>query len=182
MSLTVIVFLVKLSCLQAMISLQDQQRALCPNGGVVCILGKTSRVGSMHPYLRFFDLFMQANFSAEMCSWANVGGVMGRSEPPAGGQPVPLYYSNPDIIYANEFPAPRFGQGCFAAALDAVYAAVSLCSFWLQNACMMIAAQFACWSCVTLLLRFKILVTSLSCSTINACNLICSLMSAFGMT
>lgn len=53
------------------------------------------------------------------------GGVMGRSEPPAGGQPVPLYYSNPDIIYANEFPAPRFGQGCFAAALDAVYAAVN---------------------------------------------------------
>ncbi len=90
-----------------------------------------------------------------MCSWAGIGGVMGRSEPPAGEQPVPLYYSNPDIIYANEFPAPRFGQGCFAAALDAVYAAVSFCSFWLQNACMMIAAQFACWSCVTLLLRLQ---------------------------
>ena len=51
---------------------------------------------------------------------------MGRTEPPEGGRPVPLYYSNPDIVYANEFPAPRFGQGCFAAALNAVYAAVSL--------------------------------------------------------
>lgn len=49
---------------------------------------------------------------------------MGRSEPPEGKQPVPLYFSNPDIIYTNEFPAPRFGQGCFAAALEAVYAAV----------------------------------------------------------
>ena len=53
------------------------------------------------------------------------GGVMGRSEPPQGAKPTPLYFSNPDAIYANEFPAPRFGQGCFAAALSAVYAAVS---------------------------------------------------------
>ena len=50
---------------------------------------------------------------------------MGRSEPPAGTQPTPLYFSNPDVIYANEFPAARFGQGCFAAALSTVYAAVS---------------------------------------------------------
>ena len=54
------------------------------------------------------------------------GGVMGLRSPPEGAEEVPLYYSNPDIIYANEFPAPRFGQGCFAAALDAVYAAVRL--------------------------------------------------------
>lgn len=50
---------------------------------------------------------------------------MGRKEPPLGTKPTPLYFSNPDVIYANEFPAPRFGQGCFAAALSAVYAAVS---------------------------------------------------------
>lgn len=53
------------------------------------------------------------------------GGVMGRREPPSRAQPTPLYFSNPDVIYANEFPAPRFGQGCFAAALSAVYAAVN---------------------------------------------------------
>ena len=103
-------------------------------------------------YLRFFDLLRPVTFTAEVCSWADVGGVMGRSEPPAGGQPVPLYYSNPDIIYANEFHAPRFVQGCFAAALDAVYAAVSFCTFWLQNVYRMTAAPFACCSCVTLLL------------------------------
>lgn len=57
---------------------------------------------------------------------AFAGGVMGLRHPPQGGKEVPLYYSNPDIIYANEFPAPRFGQGCFAAALNAVYAAVRL--------------------------------------------------------
>ena len=125
----------------------------------------------MHTCIRFFDLIRQANFSAGMCSWADVGGVMGRSEPPAGGQPVPLYYSNPDIIYANEFPAPRFGQGCFAAALDAVYAAVSFCSFWMQIACVMIAAQLACWSWVTLLPCSQKLLIGLSCSRINACNL-----------
>ena len=49
---------------------------------------------------------------------------MGLRSPPEDRREVPLYYSNPDIIYANEFPAPRFGQGCFAAALDAVYTAV----------------------------------------------------------
>lgn len=59
---------------------------------------------------------------------------MGRSEPPEGAKPVPLYYSNPDIIYANEFPAPRFGQGCFAAALDAVYAAVCASHLQVQHA------------------------------------------------
>ena len=50
---------------------------------------------------------------------------MGRREPPHGAKLTPLYFSNPDVIYANEFPAPRFGQGCFAAALGAVYTAVS---------------------------------------------------------
>jgi len=74
---------------------------------------------------------------------------MGCNNPPAGGQPVPLYYCNPDIIYADEFPASRFGQGrsCFAAALDTVSAAVSLCSFWLQNMCMMKSDTTFVWYC-----------------------------------
>ncbi len=60
-------------------------------------------------------------------------GVVGRNKTPTGGQPVLLYYSNPDIIYAvvyaNEFPAPCFRQACFAAALDAVYTIVNLVAF-----------------------------------------------------
>jgi hypothetical protein len=56
------------------------------------------------------------------------GGAVGRNKPPAGGQPVPLSYSNPYIVYADAFPALHFEQGCscFAAALDAVYFAVNL--------------------------------------------------------
>eukprot|EP01025_Chloroclados_australasicus_P032461 TRINITY_DN32926_c1_g1_i1.p1 TRINITY_DN32926_c1_g1~~TRINITY_DN32926_c1_g1_i1.p1 ORF type:complete len:341 (+),score=36.28 TRINITY_DN32926_c1_g1_i1:42-1064(+) len=34
---------------------------------------------------------------------------------------VPVYFSNPDLVWANEFPVPRFGQGAFAKALNALY-------------------------------------------------------------
>lgn len=33
---------------------------------------------------------------------------------------VPVYFSNPDMVYANDFPTPRLGQGAFAAAVQAV--------------------------------------------------------------
>lgn len=26
---------------------------------------------------------------------------------------IPIYFSNPDMIWGNEFPRPRFGQGAF---------------------------------------------------------------------
>ena len=32
-----------------------------------------------------------------------------------------VYFSNPDLLWANEHPVPRFGQGAFAAALDALH-------------------------------------------------------------
>ena len=82
----------------------------------------------------------------------HAGGVMGRSEPPHGAKPTPLYFSNPDVIYANEFPAPRFGQGCFAAALSAVYAAVT------QAYCCIALRTTTC----TLLLRTDMLVCQLA--------------------
>lgn len=65
---------------------------------------------------------------------------MGLANPLKGGKPVPLYYSNPDIIYANEFPAPRFGQGCFAAALNACYAAVRPMLVFFDNQSFRLAA------------------------------------------
>ena len=40
-------------------------------------------------------------------------------------QAVQVYFSNPDVLWANEHPAPRFGQGAFAAALRALYRQVS---------------------------------------------------------
>lgn len=32
-----------------------------------------------------------------------------------------VFFSNPDLLWGNEFSAPRFGQGAFAACLDALH-------------------------------------------------------------
>ncbi|CAG8439784.1 7370_t:CDS:10 [Ambispora gerdemannii] len=34
---------------------------------------------------------------------------------------IPLYFSNPDFIWSNEFPIPRFGQGAFRIAFESIY-------------------------------------------------------------
>ncbi len=50
------------------------------------------------------------------------GGVLGHHiQPPHAAPVIPLFFSNPDLLWANEHPAPRFGQGAFAAALHALY-------------------------------------------------------------
>ncbi|KAK9831392.1 hypothetical protein WJX81_000238 [Elliptochloris bilobata] len=51
------------------------------------------------------------------------GGVIGsrRSDMPH----VPIFFSNPDMVYADDFPTPRLGQGAFAAAVQAVYEKVA---------------------------------------------------------
>lgn len=40
---------------------------------------------------------------------------------PSTKQVVSMYASNPDFIYPNEYRLPRFGQGAFLTALEAVY-------------------------------------------------------------
>lgn len=40
------------------------------------------------------------------------------------GQP-PLYFSNPDLLWAAKYPLPRLGQGGFREALEGVWAAVT---------------------------------------------------------
>ena len=52
------------------------------------------------------------------------GGVPGRLQAPPDAPGVQLFFSNPDVVFSNEFSAPRFGQGAFAAALMAVHEAV----------------------------------------------------------
>ncbi|BDA43176.1 Haloacid dehalogenase-like hydrolase domain-containing 5 [Coccomyxa sp. Obi] len=51
------------------------------------------------------------------------GGVLGRWKCPGEGDrvTVPVYFSNPDLLWATDYPAPRFGQGAFAAALRELY-------------------------------------------------------------
>lgn len=48
-------------------------------------------------------------------------GVPGRKNPPADAADVQVFFSNPDLLWANEFPAPRFGQGSFAVCLEALH-------------------------------------------------------------
>jgi len=36
-----------------------------------------------------------------------------------------VIFSNPDLLWANDYPAPRFGQGAFAIALQALYKEVT---------------------------------------------------------
>lgn len=51
------------------------------------------------------------------------GGVLGRWKcaKEGDGVHVPVYFSNPDLLWATDYPAPRFGQGAFAAALRELY-------------------------------------------------------------
>mmetsp|Transcript_59084 Transcript_59084/g.115918 ORF Transcript_59084/g.115918 Transcript_59084/m.115918 type:complete len:504 (+) Transcript_59084:92-1603(+) len=39
------------------------------------------------------------------------------------GREIPLYFSNPDVLWKTQFPHPRFGQGAFRLALEAVFVA-----------------------------------------------------------
>ena len=50
-------------------------------------------------------------------------GVIGRGSAEAceNDPLVQVYFSNPDLLWANEFPLPRFGQGAFAACLETLY-------------------------------------------------------------
>ncbi len=44
--------------------------------------------------------------------------MIGKWKPEADAdQAVKVYFSNPDLLFAGEYPAPRLGQGAFAAAL-----------------------------------------------------------------
>ena len=51
------------------------------------------------------------------------GGVIGRrpEQVPPDHPPVQVYFSNPDLVWANAHPVPRFGQGAFATCLEALY-------------------------------------------------------------
>lgn len=50
------------------------------------------------------------------------GGVVGGPHLPASVDPnVDLVFCNPDLLWRNEFPRPRLGQGAFKEAFQAVY-------------------------------------------------------------
>ncbi|AOA61358.1 hypothetical protein PP7435_CHR1-0073 [Komagataella phaffii CBS 7435] len=50
------------------------------------------------------------------------GGYMGTKRHDKGEVPsVPILFSNNDFFWANDYPQPRFGQGAFKIAVDAIY-------------------------------------------------------------
>lgn len=55
------------------------------------------------------------------------GGVLGRrmEDVPDEAPQVDLFFSNPDLLWANEHSAPRFGQGAFMTCLEALYTKAS---------------------------------------------------------
>jgi len=38
---------------------------------------------------------------------------------------IPIYFSNPDLWWANEYPQPRLGQGGFRAALEGLWRTIT---------------------------------------------------------
>lgn len=51
------------------------------------------------------------------------GGVLGRrhTDVPEDAPPVEVFFSNPDLLWANEHSVARFGQGTFAACLETLH-------------------------------------------------------------
>jgi HAD superfamily hydrolase (TIGR01456 family) len=56
------------------------------------------------------------------------GGVPGRApgDVPEGTAPVEVVFSNPDLLWASDHPAPRLGQGGFAACMEALHIQVGV--------------------------------------------------------
>ncbi|KAI1302549.1 hypothetical protein EDD11_005595 [Mortierella claussenii] len=56
---------------------------------------------------------------------ASKGGALGTikdsEELHSTKQSVPIYFSNPDVVWSNEYPVPRFGQGTFKLCLEKIY-------------------------------------------------------------
>lgn len=58
-----------------------------------------------------------------LCDVITGGGVLGRrhADVPSDAPPVKVYFSNPDLLWANEHSVSRFGQGAFAACLETLH-------------------------------------------------------------
>lgn len=48
-------------------------------------------------------------------------GIIGTQRRNYHVQDTPIFFSNPDFLWSNEYPSPRYGQGAFKTALEAIY-------------------------------------------------------------
>ncbi|KAI8344366.1 HAD-like domain-containing protein [Chlamydoabsidia padenii] len=52
-------------------------------------------------------------------------GMIGTTKSDYTKQSMPVYFSNNDLIWSTDFPAPRLGQGAFKEALEGLYMALT---------------------------------------------------------
>ncbi|KAG0017417.1 hypothetical protein BGZ81_010749 [Podila clonocystis] len=50
-----------------------------------------------------------------------LGTIKSQTELHTTKQSVPLYFSNADLVWSNEFPVPRFAQGTFRTCLERIF-------------------------------------------------------------
>ncbi|KAF9432268.1 hypothetical protein BGZ76_011033 [Entomortierella beljakovae] len=70
---------------------------------------------------RDLQLCLDALASKEIVVDGILGTIKESSDLHSAKQSVPIYFSNPDIVWSNEYPVPRFGQGSFRECLEMVY-------------------------------------------------------------
>ncbi|PNW88078.1 hypothetical protein CHLRE_01g013250v5 [Chlamydomonas reinhardtii] len=67
------------------------------------------------------DWYRDAQLICDVLSGAGVPARSPAAAAAAGAAPVRLVFSNPDLLWANEFPKNRFGQGAFAHMVLSLY-------------------------------------------------------------
>ncbi|KAG1046649.1 hypothetical protein G6F46_007586 [Rhizopus delemar] len=76
----------------------------------------------IHAVMMFYDsLDWGRDIQVMLDALCSKKGVLGTRKEDYSVQDVPLYWSNNDLIWSTDFPAPRLGQGAFKNALEGLY-------------------------------------------------------------
>ncbi|KAL4440223.1 hypothetical protein ABPG75_003224 [Micractinium tetrahymenae] len=97
-------------------------------GGDLPVYTRELKYGSpQHPIKAIFVFTDPSDWYRDLQLMVDVltsGGAPGHTCLP-GTPPPEVFFSNPDLLWANEFPQPRFGQGAFSACLETLYEKVT---------------------------------------------------------
>ncbi|KAF9585633.1 hypothetical protein BGW38_001456 [Lunasporangiospora selenospora] len=64
---------------------------------------------------------LQVALDALVSKGGSLGTIKDSQDLKTTKQSVPIYFSNPDIVWSNEYPVPRFGQGTFKMCLERIF-------------------------------------------------------------
>ena len=96
-------------------------------------------------------LVAQCGTLSQLKSAWHAGGVIGKWRPEAvADEAVKVHFSNPDLLFAGEHPAPRLGQGAFAAALKTLVREVCALALSLHSIAHLPLRADAFCSCIPL--------------------------------